>query len=360
MLKDVADKANWSPTTKKFKEHDVARTDLQRKTPGAGPIRGPGIPTSNYADGTAVVGGGLARQTIHDVGPTEARKIARDMVQDDDAMDAATKDAIVDDLSQKIDAAPAPSAEASKKRKSTDGDELREEFDPNDIEIPMPPFGPTQNCDQVRRKITRLLDSGEKKFGEFCNEIGVSSNALSRFRGQSGATKGQQSDVFPAAWEYFEKRELAGLKLPTKSTKKQKTSESVSSGKAAVHPDISDVHLPGEEDDLVPVYDSCDEIRKKIAAYLRKPEVTQAQFCRDLHAQLHSPSKPAKIQSGQLDRFRNNKGPNAGNTSSVFYAAYVFFEKIRIKEGKPKNKHRQDMEAVWPDGFDRKTSHTRG
>ena len=37
----------------------------------------------------------------------------------------------------------------------------------------------------------------------------------------------------------------------------------------------------------------------------------------------------------------------AGASHNVFYGAYVFFEKVRIAEGKPKTKHRLDMEAAW-------------
>jgi hypothetical protein len=105
----------------------------------------------------------------------------------------------------------------------------------------------------------------------------------------------------------------------------------------------------------VPVFDSCDEIRRKINAHLKKPGVTQAQFCRDLHAQLQGPSRPAKpFQGTQLTRFRNSKGALTGAKSLVFYAAYVFFEKMRIKEGKPKSKHRLEMEEEWGrEGIDR-------
>lgn len=48
------------------------------------------------------------------------------------------------------------------------------------------------------------------------------------------------------------------------------------------------------------------------------------------------------------------KGPDTGNTSCVFYAAYVFFEKLRIVESKPKSKHREEMESIWggKGGFD--------
>lgn len=39
-----------------------------------------------------------------------------------------------------------------------------------------------------------------------------------------------------------------------------------------------------------------------------------------------------------------------------------FFEKLRIAEGKPKSKHRQDMEAIWASkgGFNITRGHHRG
>jgi hypothetical protein len=36
-----------------------------------------------------------------------------------------------------------------------------------------------------------------------------------------------------------------------------------------------------------------------------------------------------------------------GATSCVYYGGYVFFEKLRIKEAKPKSKHRTDMEEIY-------------
>ena len=248
-------------------------------------------------------------------------------------------------------------APPSKKRKSDDalgGLSAMDDIDLDGETI-------TENCDQVRRKINRFLDCGEMGKGAFAETIGSSSTALNRFLSQSGRDKGSGSEVFLNAWAFFKKRDMMGLKMPTK---KQKTAANSTAGtkakagakggsSAAV--DISDIHLEGEEDDAVPVYETCDEVRRKINAHLKKPGVTQAQFCRDMYAQLHSEKKPGNIGSSQLTRFRNNKGPRAGSTSSVFYGAYVFFEKIRVKEGKPKSKHREEMERIWAKqgGFDR-------
>lgn len=77
--------------------------------------------------------------------------------------------------------------------------------------------------------------------------------------------------------------------------------------------------------------------------------LTQAQFCPDLYAQLNMPGCKS-IQSKMLSDFRKAKGAKAGCTSSVYYATYVYFEKLRIAEGKPKSKHRLGMERIYPGG----------
>ena len=217
--------------------------------------------------------------------------------------------------------------------------------DPDDFDVDGMIMDKTPN--QVRGLIRRFIESGEMKKGEFADAIGVSTNSVARFLGQNG-TNGSGSDTYSNAWAFFKKRELAGVKAP----KKAKAAPTASTSSAAPATDISSVYLPGEDNDDVAVFDSCDEIRKKINAHLVKPGVTQAAFCRDLAAQLHSGTS---IQSKQLTDFRSKKGARQGNTSSVFYAAYVYFEKVRIAEGKPKSKHRKDMEDFWAPqgGFDR-------
>lgn len=115
--------------------------------------------------------------------------------------------------------------------------------------------------------------------------------------------------------------------------------------------DVSAIKLDGEDELEVEVYDTCDEMRKKISAYLREPGVTQAGGLREI-AKTYPDGK--KIQSKVLNDFLGKKGAHAGNTSAVFYAGYVFFEKLRIRDKKPKSKHRQTMEGLWPGGLDTK------
>ncbi|KAI2470380.1 hypothetical protein F4781DRAFT_390748 [Annulohypoxylon bovei var. microspora] len=262
-------------------------------------------------------------------------------------------------------------APTSKKRKSETSleDDIAAYKQALDIETDGLPIDMT--CNQVRGKINKLLDNGIMKKGEFCRTIGCNANSVNTFLSKRGSMDGEFSNVYPFAWGWFKQRELAGLKMPDVK-KRQKTEAAAAAADTSVSgtgsgssraskatapltsgTDISNVHLPGEETDEVEVYDTCDEIRKKINAHLKTPGLTAAQFCRDIYAQLSHPTiKP--FQSKQLTDFRGKKGPNAGCTSKVFYAAYVYFEKKRIAEGKPKSQHRLAMEEIWDTkgGFD--------
>lgn len=264
-----------------------------------------------------------------------------------------------------------------------------------------------KSCDQIRRRFNNLVDCGEYTITRLSSELGVSTKSYRTFMTQKGQ-KGSGSDTYSAGLRFFQKRESMGIKEPRKNkrtaaeiaaaataapiaaaTANASTAESgtTSPGEAGASTieamaapakkprktpankedtsgveDVSDIHLEGEEEDKVPVYDTCDEIRKKMAAYLRKEGVTQAAFLRALHAELNGRKKCSRLQSSQLARFRQMKGANSGNTSAIFYAAYVYFEKVRVKQGKPKSKHREEMESIWASsgGFDIDTPSSRG
>ena len=53
-----------------------------------------------------------------------------------------------------------------------------------------------------------------------------------------------------------------------------------------------------------------------------------------------------------MNDFLAKRGANAGNASGIFYAAYLFFEKMRICDGQPKSELRLMMEDIY-DGFNR-------
>lgn len=248
--------------------------------------------------------------------------------------------------------AATPPAPTSRKRKSeVSSDEAIAAYKQDLDHINVDNMEIDMNCNAVRSLIRKVIERGIFKKGEFCNTIGCSPTAVNRFLDKTGVDGGIDSHVYDIAWAWFKQRELAGLSMPAASAsaaqKKAKITASRPSNAA-----LDGIHLAGEETDSVPVFETCDVVRRKITAHLNTPGTTQAQFCRDLHAQLKMPGCKS-IQSKMLNDFRAKKGAVAGCTSSVYYAAYVYFEKLRIAEGKPKSKHRLEMEKIYPGGAER-------
>ncbi|KAL1853805.1 hypothetical protein Plec18167_007206 [Paecilomyces lecythidis] len=238
------------------------------------------------------------------------------------------------------------------------GDEDEEEDDaPKWYNAAAHPFGYqiTDNCDQIRRKITAFISSGEMKVGEFQRLLDVSPRSYQLFMRQKGKWKGEHSITYQHAACFFKEREEQGLPPP----KKKRATKQTKNGKGEAEDkdkwDVSNIHLEDESEFAVPVYDNCDVVRRKIRHHLRQAGVTQASFLRNIIRAAYHPYDPnKKIQSKQLNDFLSKEGPVSGNSSSVFYAAYVFFEKLRIRDGKPKDDFRLEMEDEWGvDGFDR-------
>lgn len=231
---------------------------------------------------------------------------------------------------------------ASKKRNSDAIDDHHgvAEIDDDDPRLDQYNYTPQQ----VRRKIRDFIEGGNMKVGEFQKAIGVGTGTYQRFMRMSGAYKGECSDTYWAAARFFKKRELQGLKaaIPPKA-KKAKTGT-----KGQDYLDVSGIHLPGEESGKVPVLETCDEVRKKIRAMLRHGEVSQATLCRTITAKCLP--EGCTLQSRQMTAFLGKEGVMTGNTSQAFYGSYVFLEKKRLKEGKPKSKFREEMESIHPNG----------
>lgn len=256
-------------------------------------------------------------------------------------------------------AAAAPPASTSRKRKSeVSSDEAIAAYKQNLDHINVDNMQLDLNCNAVRSLINKVIERGIYKKGEFCNTIGCSPTAVNRFLEKTGLTGGIDSDVYDRAWAWFKKRELAGLTMPAATASASQKKAKITATRPSTA-DLNSIHLDGEETDSVPVFETCDVVRRKITAHLKTPGMTQAQFCRDLHAQLKMPGCKS-IQSKMLNDFRGKKGAVAGCTSSVYYAAYVYFEKLRIAEGKPKSKHRLEMEKIYPRGAERERDGRHG
>ncbi|KAF5712329.1 hypothetical protein FGLOB1_4578 [Fusarium globosum] len=251
--------------------------------------------------------------------------------------------------------APAATTTSSRKRKSDVGpDNAQENLFPDNVpdidsEDERLALHDSDTCNAIRRKIRNWIDSGAQKVGEFQKTIGVSGKSYNSFMNRTGTWDGENTDTYIKAHLFFKKRELQGLPLKANKPKKAKTAASAKALEGIL--DVSNVDpLPGEADGTVPVYDTCDEIRKKIRPILAKEGMTQAAFIRALNKNL---PEGKSVSPANMRYFMGRKGVRDGNTNITFYAAYVFFEKKRIQAGKPKTQFRQKMEKAWGNkGFD--------
>jgi len=179
------------------------------------------------------------------------------------------------------------------------------------------------------------------KVGEFQNKLGVSSKSYLSFMRQNGPHAGMGNNTYRAAQQWFTQMEDMGVKMPKKKTPSKK--DNADDDKKY---DVSDNLLEGEDAGNVPVFDTCDDVRTKITAHLRTTSVTQAAFCRAISTCQGTGPSATPIQSAQMTSFLRKKGPLAGNTSKAFYASYVYFEKLRIKQAKKKSKKREERRCI--------------
>jgi hypothetical protein len=116
--------------------------------------------------------------------------------------------------------------------------------------------------------------------------------------------------------------------------------------------DVSDVTLEGETRHAVPVFDTCDMIRRRIRTAIARGGgvVTQASLARHVLAAAFHDGRA--VPANAVSRFMKMSGPLAGNTNPIYYAAYVYFEKLRVKRGEPKSKDRMVMETRHLRGVD--------
>lgn len=192
------------------------------------------------------------------------------------------------------------------------------------------------NCNQIRTKLNAFVNSGAMRVGELQEKLGVTSKSYLSFMRQNGPHAGSGSNTYYEAHKFFSKREAQGLKMP-------KPAKALSKAEEDTKYNVDGVELPVGASGNVEIYDSCDDIRTKISAHLRTSGQTQAAFLRMIAAASGVPP----IQSKQLTDFTRKKGALSGNTSKVFYAAYIYFEKLRLKNKKPKSKKRLQMEEEW-------------
>ncbi|KAI9898052.1 hypothetical protein N3K66_006412 [Trichothecium roseum] len=207
-----------------------------------------------------------------------------------------------------------------------------------------------ETCNAVRRKVRNWIESGAMKVGEFQKEIGVSFKTYGSFMNRTKTWYGDNTVTYWNAMLLFRKRELQGLPLqvPKAKTAGAGAGAGASTTKAGAAKkqdqllDTGDVELPGEDTGSVVVFELPRNIRTKLNALLKKG-VTQAALARALSQMM---PEGATVSTHVLRTFLGHRHIMDGSDSAAFYAGYVLCEKLRLKEGKPKSKFREEVEAA--------------
>lgn len=136
---------------------------------------------------------------------------------------------------------------------------------------------------------------------------------------------------------------------PRPSTKPKATSTPAESQKAFSLPAHLSVSLPGEETESVPVYDTCDTVREAITSLLSPRADPATSYVRQSYTKKALAEYMGDITSQSLQRFRDHEGNGemSGAEMKAYYLGYVFFEKLRIHEGRPKTEARIAAEAEF-------------
>jgi hypothetical protein len=195
----------------------------------------------------------------------------------------------------------------------------------------------TYDPQEIRNKINGLVEAKEKTDEELQARLEVDHDSYWRFLLRYRNT---HSKTYHEAHRYFLKREKRAAKAAAA------TAEPTGPPRGKPRNPL-EVYLEGEFTGDVPVYDSCDTVRRKIQAHLREPGVTQTAFAREAAECL---SNGRKFQSKQVSDFLRKKGPTGGAECGIYYGAYVFFEKHRIHRGDKKTKARLQAEVDFPCG----------
>ena len=123
-------------------------------------------------------------------------------------------------------------------------------------------------------------------------------------------------------------------------TPKKSITETFQESMGGIHSLISRIYAVEGVPSDGPIYDTCPEIATKIHKFLLRDGVTKNLFCTAL----------GNINHRSLRQFLDGEGQDrCGNIT--YRCAYVFFEKLRILEGKPKSEARLKNEQDFPEGF---------
>ena len=213
----------------------------------------------------------------------------------------------------------------------------------------------------------RFLATKEMSTGDFIAELGVNGNTFYKFMNNRykdkkwGAAAG---GAYWAAMAYFNRQAAAkkaakgkgkgkgkgkrkrgaddgGAKAAEKAAKEERAAKRREG--TLLLAKIEEVELDddaADEDGNAYVYDNCDVVRRKCSRFLASGLTTKTAWL-----------KAMGVNPNSFNGFMNFNGKGAGAGNCSYVRAFVFFEKLRVLEKKPKSKLRVTNEARWPTGY---------
>ncbi|KAJ7786101.1 hypothetical protein B0H16DRAFT_17638 [Mycena metata] len=152
----------------------------------------------------------------------------------------------------------------------------------------------------------------------------------------------RKSDVLEAETSFKENEiEIASAGKSKKARVDASSSSSGGKGKSKEPVQWQDVELDTNPDGTIPVFDYPGDVRRKIKALSSTPGFKVTHWLKEI----------GNINSNSHGRFMKEKGKTDGAANGTYYAAYVYFERVRIAEGKAKSAGRKQNEIEYPRGL---------
>ena len=201
------------------------------------------------------------------------------------------------------------------------------------------------DCDEVRAKSLEFINQCRLRIREWLRMIGdVNNKSWNDFVSYRGPASGAANRAYYSAYIFLEKvriargdgksraRELAEAQFgpagrPLRHDSKSRGPSVENQGMLRF---VKSIRLEGELEGRVPVYDDCDEVRRKSLDFISSYGIRVSEWLRLIGG----------VNSKSWRDFVSYSGERAGAANKAYYAAYVLLEKLRIASNQEKSSKR--------------------
>ena len=187
-----------------------------------------------------------------------------------------------------------------------------------------------------------FLATKEMTLTAFLDLIGCNSNSYGRFMKLKGGDSGSQNGVYWGAHKFFLQRESkkkgeSATMTPTEKKRRAIESAARKGQSEELFAAVEKINL----DESAPIYDDCDDVRKKSLEFMAAHGISTVEFLRRI----------GNVNAKSWKDFVIMKGERKGASNSSYVKAYRFLEKLRMHKGEEKSAKRIKSEKDQPGGF---------